>query len=201
MLERQCRQLKEQQELHQITFQPIKCLSEVAENQLHRAQLEGNKLKELLPSLQIAVTTTASDITAVQVSLQKLNELLSRDRDWSIPADHKARDSMISEGSIHECTSEAHSRVKTHNDRNTTSSKTDSRQSQSINRQNSETRQAITYTTEMRRTKSDSAGTRNRLRVHRVESDKPIHPDIHDPQLQQALQRRRERVETTASSQ
>ena len=209
MLESQCRQLKELQELHQTTFLPIKCLSEVAEKQLQRAQLEGNKLKDLLPSLQTAVAQTTSDISAVQTSLQKLNELLTQDRDWSTPVDHTARDSMISEGSIHihECTSKANSLVRdkslTHNAYEITSATPDSRQNQSTDRQNSETTQANTYqnTTKMRRTKSDSAGSRIGLKTHHVVSDQPTHPDIYDPQLQLALQRRRERVEAPSSSQ
>ena len=207
MLERQCRQLKEQQELHQTTFLPIKCLSDIVQNQLQRAQLEGNKLKDLLPSLQTAVVQTTSDISAVQTSLQKLNELLTQDRDLATPVDHTARDSIISEGSIHihECTSKANSliREKTHSAHETISAKTDSRQNQSIDRQNSETTQANTYqnTTKMRRTKSDLAGARIGLKANHAVSDKPTHPDIYDPQLQLALQRRRERVEATSSSQ
>lgn len=208
MLKRQCNQLKEQQELHQTTFLPIKCLSDVVQNQLQRAQLEGNKLKVLLPSLQTAVAQTTSNISAVQTSLQKLNELLTQDRDWATPVhvDHTARDSMISEGNIQvrECTSEANSlKDKTHNAYQTTFATIDSRQNQSTDRQISETIQANTYqnTTKMRRTKSDSAGARTGLKAHHVVSDKPTHPDIYDPQLQLALQRRRERVEAMSSSQ
>ena len=124
----------EQQELHQTTFLPIKCLSEVAHEQLQRALLEGDKLKGLLPSLQTSVAQTTSDIAAVQTSLQKLNELLSKDRDWSVPVDHTAKDSKDSEESrsIHEHTSEANGQT-THNanDRNTILSKADSQSTDS----------------------------------------------------------------------
>jgi hypothetical protein len=153
------------------------------------------------------VAQTTSNISAVQTSLQKLNELLSQDRDWSTPVDHTAtRASTISEGSrsIHEHTSEAN-RPRTHNDRDTTFSKVDSRQSQSTDRHVSQAPQANAdqSTIEMRRTKSDSAGTHNTIglvKAHRV-SDKSTHHDLHDPHQQFAPQRRREQIVATSSSQ
>lgn len=78
-LEKQCRQLKEQQELHQTTFLPLKPLAEVAQDQLQRALTEGNKLKELLPSVQEAVTQTNCHISAVQISLWKMNDMLAQE--------------------------------------------------------------------------------------------------------------------------
>ena len=81
-LEKQCRQLKEQQELHQTTFLPFKPLAEVAQNQLQRAVTEGNKLKELLPSVQEAVTLADQincQILAVQISLGKMNDMLAQE--------------------------------------------------------------------------------------------------------------------------
>ena len=148
-----------------------------------------------------------SDISAVQTNYQKLNELLSQDRDWSIPVDHTvARGSTISEGSrsIHEYASEANGQT-THNTRDTTSSKAASRQrSQSTDRHNSQppVPQANTYQ-EKQRTKSDSHNTGGLIKAHRVVSDKCPHHDASDPHLVQQFspQRRREQTVTTSSSQ
>ena len=90
-------------------------------------------MKGLLPALQTAVAQMTTNISAVQTSLYKLNELLSQDRDWSAPVDHTAaaKGSTISEESksINEHTSEANRQTTHIND--TTFSKADSRQSQS----------------------------------------------------------------------
>ena len=76
-LEKKHTKLKEQQELFQTIILPFKPLAEVAQDQLKRALTEGNKLKELLPAMQEAVTQTTGQISAVQVSLQKINEMLT----------------------------------------------------------------------------------------------------------------------------
>ena len=76
-LEKKHTKLKEQQELFQTIILPFKPLAEVAQDQLKRALTEGNKLKELLPSMQEAVTQTTGQISAVQVSLQKINDMLT----------------------------------------------------------------------------------------------------------------------------
>jgi hypothetical protein len=151
------------------------------------------------------VAQTTSNISAVQTSLQKLNELLSQDRDWSTPVDHRATRGSEGSRSIHEHTSEAN-RQRTHNDRDTTFSKVDSQQSQSTDRHDSQASQANAdqSTIEMRRTKSDSAGTHNTIglvKAHRV-SDKSTHHDLHDPHQQfTPHQRRREQIVATSSSQ
>ena len=49
----------------------------MAQEQLNRAEAEGSRLKELLPSVQEAVTQTTSQIAAVQVSLKKINDMLA----------------------------------------------------------------------------------------------------------------------------
>ena len=92
-LEKQCRQLKEQQELHQTTFLPFKPLAEVAQNQLQRALTEGNKLKELLPSVLEAVTQTNCHISAVQISLCKMNDMLVQEmtKAKELETDHSAQ--------------------------------------------------------------------------------------------------------------
>ena len=150
-------------------------------------------MKGLLPSLQTAVAQTTSNISAVQTSLQKLNELLSQDRDWSAPVDHTvARCSTIGEGSrsIQEHATEANRQI-THNTRDITFSKADTQQSQSTDRHNPQVPvpQVNTYTVR-RRTKSDSAGTRNTawlIKEHRVISDKSPHHDTSDPHLVHAV--------------
>ena len=174
---------------------------------MQRALLEGTKLKGLLPSLQTAAAQTTSDISAVQTSLQKLNELLSKDRDWSVPIDHTAKDSKNSEGSrgVHEHTSEANGQI-THNanNHNTIVSKADSRQNQSTDRHDSQTPvpEVNTYQSTAvvmrRRTKSDSAGmhkTTGLIKAHRVVSDYPPNHDVYKPHQQLAPQTRREQIE------
>ena len=167
-------------------------------------------MKGLLPSLQTAVAQTTTNISAVQTSLQKLKELLSQDRDWSAPVDHTAaaRGSIISEGSrsTHEHTSEANRQTTHVND--TTFSKANSQQNQSTDRHDSRppVPQSNTYRSaiEMRRTKSDSAGTHNTtglIKAHRIVSDNPPHHDVYDPHQQLAPQRRREQIVATSSSQ
>ena len=209
-LERRCRQLKEQQKLYQTTFLPIKCLSDVAQVQLQRAKTEGDSLKQLLPTLQMAVAQTTSEISAVQTSLQKLNDLITQDKDWVTSADHSARDSMISEGSMYGfegCTSEVN-RQQNHNDYQTSSdAATDLQQGQSISGHQLEMTPATTYPqiTEKRRTKSESAGTGTQvLGLHHVASDaapKPAQVDIKDSQLQSILKQRKKHVEATSNSQ
>ena len=172
--------------------------------------MEGNKLKQLLPSLQMAVAQTTSEISAVHTSLQKLGDLLTQDEDWVISADHSARDSVISEGSVHgieECASEVN-RQQTHNSYQTSSATTDLKQYQSIKGQRQlEVHQATTYqhSTEKRRTKSASANTTSkRLGLRHVVSDaapKPAQVDIKDSQLQSILKQRKEHVDAVSSSQ
>ena len=207
-LERRCRQLKEQQKLYQTTFLPIKCLSDVAQVQLQRAKTEGDSLKQLLPTLQMAVAQTTSEISAVQTSLQKLSVLITQDKDWVTSADHSARDSMISEGSMYGfegCTSEVN-RQQNHSDNQTSSNATtDLQQSQSISGHQLEMTPATTYQQEKRRTKSESAGTGTQvLGLRHVASDaatKPAQVDIKDSQLQSILKQRKKHVEATSNSQ
>ena len=189
-LENQCRQLKAQQELYQTTYLPIKHVSEIAQKQLLRAKTEGDKLKPLLPQLQVAVAQTTSHISAVQTSLQKLNELFIQDKDLGIPLDHSTRNNTISDGNIEECTSEVI--------RHQTSPAT--RSSQFIEGHQLETTEAITHQLSKgkRHSRSFSVGTGNTaVRMQRVASDapRPVQVDVRDPELKSALQRRWERIE------
>ena len=176
---------------------------------MQRALLQDDAVKGHLSSLQTAEAQRTTNISAAQTSLQKLKELLSQDRDWPTPVDHTAtaRGSTISEGSrsIHEHRSD--NRQTTHiND--TTFSKENSQQNQSTDRHDSQppVPQSKIYQSavEMRRTKSDSAGTHNitgLIKAHRVVADNPPHHDIYDPHQQLAPQRRREQIVAISSSQ
>lgn len=79
-LEKQCLQFKEQQKVYQSIILPFMPLAEVAQEQLERAAKEGNQLKKLLPSLQDAVTQTTCQISAVQLSLSKMNDMLAQEK-------------------------------------------------------------------------------------------------------------------------
>ena len=206
-MESQCRQLRAQQKLYQTTYLPIKYVSEIAQKQLQRAQTEGDKLKPLIPQLQAAIAQTtdqlqtavletASQISAVQTSLQKLNELFIQDKDLGILLDHSTRNSMNSDGNIkdnEECT------IRQQTNPTTT-------RSQLINRHQLETTKAITHqrSTGKRHTRSFSVGTENTtVRMQCVASDisRPVQVDVRDPELKLVLQRRRERVEAMSRNQ
>lgn len=204
-MERQYRELKEQQKLHET----IKYISDIAQKQLQKAQTEGDKLKQLMLPLQTAAVQMISEISAVKTSVQKLNELSTHDKDWLIPAHHIARNNTISEESMHrteEQTSEAN-RQKTGSDHHTNLTTPDSQQNQFIKGHQLETTNTTTYQHTMvkRRTKSESAGTRNEAtRSYRTASDtqRPKQVDIvHDPQLQSVLKKRWEQVEATSGNQ
>ena len=203
-LEKQNRRLKEQQELYQISLQPVKCLSEIGEKQLRRAQEEGNTLKKLLPPLQAAVAQTTSEISALQTTLQKLNDILLQDEDkvTSVKKSASSRDSITSEVSIQvEYTSEVN-RWK-NSETATTTTDWQPKESTRVRQPALETTETTTHEKPIakRRSKSDSAGTG--LGIHRVISDapKPTQVDISDPQLRSALQKRWKHVEATSSSQ
>ena len=111
-LERQCRELKEQQDVYQNIILPFTPLAEVAQEQLQRAMTEGNQLKELLPQLQRAVTETTCQMSAVQVSLGKMNEMLAQEQlrvkakeagreGRMLFEGYSARNSIISESSVY----------------------------------------------------------------------------------------------------
>lgn len=101
-LEKQCLQFKEQQEVYQSIILPFTPLAEVAQEQLERALVQGNQLKKLLPLLQDAVTQTTSQISAVQLSLSKMNDMLAQEKKKAKErekAGQSSRDSIISDGS------------------------------------------------------------------------------------------------------
>lgn len=77
-LERQIRQLKEQQDFNQTTFLPFRPLAEVAHEQLQRALTEMNKLIKQVPLMQETITQTSGGITAAQVSLKKMKDVLDQ---------------------------------------------------------------------------------------------------------------------------
>lgn len=80
-LEKRCQELKQQQKVYETVILPFKPLAEVAQEQLQRAFTEASNLTQLLPTLQESVTKTTTQITAVQVSLDKMNNMLAEGRE------------------------------------------------------------------------------------------------------------------------
>ena len=107
-LERQIRQLKEQQDFNQTTFLPFRPLAEVAHEQLQRALTEMNKLVKQVPLMQEAITQTSGGITAAQVSLKKMKDVLdqgskTRTMVTAVPRMHSVslRSSVVSGASLY----------------------------------------------------------------------------------------------------
>ena len=70
----------------------------MAQEQLQRALTKSDKVKQLLPSMHEAVIQTTCEISAVQTSLQKMNDIRTNQKKTvqMTPPDHSSRDSIIS---------------------------------------------------------------------------------------------------------
>ena len=195
--------MKEQQEFYQTTFLPFKPLAEVAQDQIERALTESNKLGELLPSVQEAVTLTTCRISAVQTSLRKMNDMLAN-KATETKTGHPAEFSKV------EPTAKAETIVKSETCRlqdqdgykapDPGPSLEPTQQSQEQVRG-----QGVSYELSQRR-KSESAVAGRKQKLQRLrtvrssEDTKYSQVDHDDSQLKSILKLRREHVEATADN-
>ena len=84
-----------QQEVYQNTI-PLKLLTEVIEEQLGGVLTGCDKLKQLLPSMQEAVTQAACQCYGAKTSLKKMNDIFAK---LSLE-DRTERDSILSDGGV-----------------------------------------------------------------------------------------------------
>ena len=93
-LEKQNRRLTKQQEAYQ-NIVPLKLLAEVIEEQVGGALIGCDKLKQLLPSIQEAVTQATCQFSGAKTSLKKMNDIFAK---ISLEDHTDQRNSMLSDG-------------------------------------------------------------------------------------------------------
>ena len=214
-MERQNRLLKEGQELYQTMILPFKPLTEVAQEQLQRALTESDKLKQLLPSMQEAVIQTTCEVSAVQTSLRKMNDVLvqitkQKKTLQMMPPALSSRDSIISEGSAYAGEGEVDVgdvyRQQPHNDYATSGSGATTSDLQLTQEDHHIKGRPLerSQVEKRRRSESTYSAGKTKLPLRHVQSDDSRHHaqvNIGDPQLKFLLEQRREHIEATSNTQ